>query len=123
VRIRQSQFDQLERTEYLRFEDRLAAWLGDHFPEDSTLLGANGVREKIRFSLQVAAGYGFYGQGEASQFAFLSFLLGPNFDQDPSFDWLAAILSRREIPPGERMDEAFEQLAKHFERMDALEAS
>lgn len=100
---------------YAAFEVRTAAWLEKHFPEDCAMLGENGLREKIRYTVQVAVQHGFFNRPEVSKFVFLSFLLGPNFDLQPKFRWLKAILADANVEPAARMGRAVEALAARLE--------
>ena len=113
--VRRDQIGTLSRSHYLDFENRTAAWLSEHFPEDCALLGPNLTRERIREAVQVAARYGFSSQRDSARFAYLWFLIGPHFDLKLEFAWLRTMLRQPEKDPSVRMDRAFEAVATHIE--------
>ncbi|HLZ49791.1 MAG TPA: hypothetical protein VKP61_03505 [Candidatus Acidoferrum sp.] len=114
ITIRQEQFQALQ-DDYPAFENRTAVWLKGHFPEDCEMLGENASREQIRYAAQTALHCGFLNRPEISKFIFLSFLLGPNFDLQPEYQWLKTILTNSNAEPRTRMQQALETLAVRLE--------
>ena len=114
ITIRKEQMQALQ-DDYSDFENRTAAWLKGHFPDDFEMLGENALHEKIRYGAQVAMQFGFFNRPEVAKFVFLCFLLGPNFDLQPEYLWLKTILANTKAKPGIRIEKAFEALADRLE--------
>jgi hypothetical protein len=113
--VRASQLGQMESSVYLEFEKRVTIWLAAIFPDDCHWLGPQGTAERIRHSVQVAARYGFSSQRDIASFAYLSFLLGPNFDAEERYSWVRQILKRPNLPPGAPIDQAVDEVAARLD--------
>lgn len=113
-----AQRDALEEGQYRRFEHTAAEWLREHFPDDCHMLGENRLRERIRYGVQVGARYGLYAEPEALKFLFISFLLAPDFDLRPEWDWIRAMLLDPQVEPATKMRRIFDELARRFEASD-----
>jgi hypothetical protein len=81
-----------ENSAETEFEQTMARFVRNAFPARCQALGEAGVRDTIRHGYRRAATYHFTRETDRSHFVELLFLLGQNFDQNPSLDWVQAIL-------------------------------
>jgi hypothetical protein len=81
-----------ERSAVAEFEDTMARFVRNAFPARCQALGEAAVREIIRYGYKRAASYQFTRESDRSHFVELLFLLGQNFDQNPSLSWVQRIL-------------------------------
>jgi hypothetical protein len=99
--IRESQMQMLSRESSFEW---MAAHLREFFPAECEALGADGLDERITDGIGSAASYGFESQVHISQYLDLTFVLGPDFDADPSLPWAASILSNPALSAERRME-------------------
>jgi hypothetical protein len=99
--IRESQMQMLSRDGSFGW---MAAHLREFFPAECEALGAEGLDERIADGIGSAASYGFESQVHISQYLDLTFVLGPDFDTDPSLPWASAILSNPDLAAEHRME-------------------
>jgi hypothetical protein len=81
-----------ENSAETEFEETMARFVRNAFPARCQALGDTGVRETIRYGYRRAAIHRFTRETDRSHFVELLFLLGQNFDQNPSLDWVQTIL-------------------------------
>jgi hypothetical protein len=73
----------------------------------------------VETGIRKAALYGFSASPEICQYVDLMFLLGREFDTDPSLRWAEDLLRRPGYTPELRMDLLFGAAVKHLERKEA----
>jgi len=106
------------------FELWMAGHLAEFFHAETTGLDPAEIGSRIRAAVQEARRHGFIGDSQVCRYVDLSFVLGPDFDQDPSLPWAAEILGDdRVTDPEMRMDLLYEAAMDHVARAEQIEPS
>jgi hypothetical protein len=114
--IRQEQFQTLGRA---MFESWMAGHLAEFFAEEMSGLEPAEIRSRIRAAVEQAGRYGFVADSQVCRYVDLTFILGPDFDRDPSLPWVGEILSDERLKsPAMRMDLLYEAAQDHVERTE-----
>ncbi|HET7100189.1 MAG TPA: hypothetical protein VFJ52_03490 [Terriglobia bacterium] len=91
--IRQEQLDVFSDAAVKDFENRMVLHLRQALPQECSALEDEGLRQAIRQSMERAAGYGIVAERDVCKYTEVMFRLGRNFDRDPAFPELHAILN------------------------------
>ncbi|OQY28744.1 MAG: hypothetical protein B6244_06175 [Candidatus Cloacimonetes bacterium 4572_55] len=111
--IRKQQMDALSQVVMDTFEDRMVAHLYDTFPEKCAEMGESSVREDIQYGVQRSAQYGIEAERDVCRYIDVMFVLGRDFDNDPSLPKIRAILIDQNIKYARtRMDTIFELIVE-----------
>ncbi len=95
--IRSGQMDVLSDDALRRFEQQLVEELRQFAPWHAEILGAEGLLNCVRYAEKHAEPYGFTNRGPIRLYLQSMFLLGSDFDTDPSLPWAAQILNDSSI--------------------------
>lgn len=106
LQIRPEQLAVLDAEVAGRFERQIVAQLRTFFPFQCANLGADGVYDAVRLGIERAKTWGFATEGDITKYVNLMFTFGRDFDIDPRFPSLNAILQQR-IAPDEKMRRLF----------------
>ena len=112
LRIRQAQIDAFGQTMATQFEAVVYKYLTKTYPEKTTALGEQKVRESIRAGIQRAAQYGITAEFDVGRFIDLMYLISPNFDSDPGAPWVRPTLASPLMKPAVRMDVVCDRLKR-----------
>lgn len=109
LRIRPEQMQAFERPVQNSLECRLYAHVKRTAPARCRQMGADSVREQIRLGIERAREYAIEADYDVMRYVDLSFLVGPDFDRDPSAPQPGEIL-RADGDPADRLDRLYELL-------------
>lgn len=99
--------------------ERVCDHVKEFFPEGCASLSPENFLQFVETGVKKAALYGFNASPEVCQYVDLMFLLGREFDTDPSLRWAANILQKPGYTPELRMDLLFGAAIEHLEQKEA----
>lgn len=91
--IRPDQFEVFRAAARESFVDAMVVHLAGFTPYLYKTLGADAVREAVRWGMDQAAGHGLRKRGPVRLYLELMVLFGGRFATDPQYPWVAAILA------------------------------
>jgi hypothetical protein len=106
--IRPQQMDALNSAAMAVFEGRLADYVRQVFPKEAHALTEQDLRKRINACTQKGRSYGLVSELAYARFAHVSFLLGPEFDRDPTHEWAGRLLREDIQDPDRVMGYVFE---------------
>ena len=103
------------------FESWMVRHLSEFFAEETAMLESEQMRTRISAALEQARWLGFSTETEWCRYIDLTFVLGPNFDRDPSMPWAAEILTDDRLTDcAMRMELLFEAVQVHCAGVDEV---
>lgn len=99
--------------------ERVCDHVKEFFPERCASFSSQDLRQFVATGIKKAALYGFNASPEVCQYVDLMFLLGDEFDTDPSLRWAANLLRKGGYTPELRMDLLFGAAIEHLEQKEA----
>lgn len=115
--ITSAQYEALGQRAADTFSDNLATHLRQHFPDKCRDLGEMRLKTRIGEGIRQAAVYCMTSEVDVSQYIWLTFAAGFNFDRDPVMPWAREILMSFDLDPEIRMGLILDRL--QFERTGA----
>ncbi|NMO13587.1 hypothetical protein HPC49_01260 [Pyxidicoccus fallax] len=117
--IRDAQLSALRKVQIRRFEAWVESHLQRHFPEACEAAGEAQVRGDIRHGIARAGAYGITAERQVCQYIDLMFVLGRDFDMDPSLPWAGEILREESgISERERIRLLYVRAMEHLGEAD-----
>ncbi len=108
--MRKEQMDVFDRIAALEFQERLVEYVRKSFPAAFSELGAQRVREIVRFACEKAKEYELSSERGCRLYASMVFVLGAGFDKDPQFPWAGEILTdAASDDPNLRIDKLYDK--------------
>lgn len=109
LKIRKQQEETLRQETREYFEDFLAGYLCQCYPQEYDAQNPGEAFDLVHYCIGVAASYGI--SSETNMFAYLNLMLflGEDFDQDPALPWAREILLDETL----NEDEAVARLVDH----------
>lgn len=101
LKIREDQMAALAAPSAELFDERLARFLCEQFPEASDEPPAE-LRAAVRGQVEKAGGYGLTTERQAAVYVTCAWLLGPDFDAE--FPAAREMLASEEYPPEDKAD-------------------
>jgi len=95
--IRKEQMAALQKVMEKRFEDWLVSHLRTDYPEETADLDDNAIRERIRYGIARAEGYGIQDDRHIVGYVELMFEIGVDFEDMPDMLWARQILDDPDI--------------------------
>ncbi len=95
--IRSGQMEVLSDDAHRKFERQLVEELRRFAPWHAEILGADGLLKCVRYAEKHAEPYGFTNRGPIRLYLQSMFLLGSDFDTDPTLPWAAQVLNDSSI--------------------------
>lgn len=95
--IRKEQIKVLRQYMEKQFEDKMYIHLQKFFPTKYESLGETETGKLISKGIKQASEYEIKSERDVCKFIDLMFVLGENFDKDPSINWTSEILSDESI--------------------------
>jgi hypothetical protein len=125
--MRAEQFEAFSRVALRAFEDRLLPFIATHFPDQVRRLGDERTRVIIQNGIDRARHYGLAAECDVCRYIALMFMLGPNFDSNPEFAAMRAVLEdSRQTDPGVKIKTVYAvaeiQLRKRVKLAKAINA-
>lgn len=108
LKLRKEQFETFENVAQGDFHQRLLTFLRTELPEDTARLDDAALLERIKDSERRALTHGILSEAGISQFACLTFMGGPTFDEIPE---VHAYLQEPGLEPEEKLEELVDYLA------------
>ena len=96
-RIRHQQLDEMVQARLEEYTIRLAGHLRKKFPEQSRMLGQDGLLDAARLGLERARGHGVSTEKDICGFTELMFRYGQDFDTNPDLPFAARIEHERHV--------------------------
>src|SRR5579884_952450 len=91
--VREQHLEPFKRQDRDRFEEWMVEHIARHFSRQFQSLGAERVREMVRYGIANAATYGITSKREVCKYIDLSVVFGRNFDRDARHAWAGQILN------------------------------
>jgi len=114
--IRSEQKAALGKRRLELFKHALAEHLQGLFPTACEQLDESALRSQIDYGIEKAALHGIDTERQAAKYLELMFILGRDFDTDPTYPWAAEILSpHAPMSPAGRMRLLFREARCHME--------
>ena len=109
MKLRKEQIEAFSAAARQDFEDRMVEHLNEFFPRHCKAMGAEGVRQEVRYGVERARAYDITSQRDVCKYIDLMFVYGRDFDTAPKLPWAARILNDPSfINASERTRELFE---------------
>ncbi len=117
--LRKGQMDAFQESGERRFEDRTIAHLTTHFPKNCQLLGAEQVRNFVKYAVGRGKADGFSSERELTLYANLTMLLGGGFSRDPQLSEITAALHYKAliVDSGRRIGEVYDLTMRYIDRI------
>jgi hypothetical protein len=102
VRIRDEQIESFAQARYQDFEERAAEHLREYFPGEVGAMPPHRLRAYIRGCVGRAGAFGLKSEQAVMCFAHLPLLLGEDFETQPPWAFVPAVLRQEQYPPNDR---------------------
>jgi hypothetical protein len=112
--IQSDQTKSLQQATKQRFHEQLKQFLREEIPEETSAMSDQALLDRIADSEKRAAKYGIVSQSGVAQFACLTFIAGPDFDEIPEVKEFLTD-STSDLDPEERLEILVEELADDAE--------
>jgi len=96
--IRNSQMEAFASAASGPFEDRVLAFLQQHFPKKCAAKGKTTVRDEIQHGVKQAREYELDTEIDTVRYILVAFVLHRDFDSDPAIPWAKSILRDTNAP-------------------------
>src|SRR5258708_1524414 len=116
--IRAQQMNELAASYEQSFHRQLVRELYSFAPWHAQILHDDGLLACVRYAVDRAERYGFTNRGPIRLYLQMIFMLGSEFDSDPTLLWAAEILNHRGITDQQvRATRLYEQLTDYLEHV------
>ena len=102
LRIRTGQLEAFARARCQDFEERAAAHLREHFPDETAALPPDRLRAYVRGCVGRAGAFGLKSEQAVVCFAHLPLLLGEDFASQPRWAFVPDVLRQEQYPANDR---------------------
>ncbi|MET0403994.1 MAG: hypothetical protein ABW123_16400 [Cystobacter sp.] len=100
------------------YQQDLVRHFGEHYPQQTLLLGVPGLLQAIQNGCTQAERHGFETKRDLCLYTHLTFMLGIGFDSDPQLEWAQEILQDPLLVDSRsRMHDLWEQAMIYMERV------
>ena len=117
MKLRDGQMDDMARARKDAFVERMAAHLGENFPDQmkKNNLTTKDLDPLIRRGMEEAPKYGVENEGDVERYVECMVILGPDFDRAAQHKWAGDILRRQDISGEDKIDEISWQVLTQWE--------
>ena len=115
--IRKSQMSAFEEQMRKNFEDRMVEHLNKFFPQSTTEMGEEAVRQAIRKGMDQATYYFIERECDVARFIDLKFAIHMDFDEHEEMTWARQILDDDTITGEDKMKRIYGELPERLRAM------